>query len=262
MTMHINEEYIPILGKKLWTKKVNIQPNLDKPTLVFLHDALGSISQWKEFPINLAKHLNLNVFYYDRIGHGLSEKKDKKLNKHFFEKEAVILHILLSKVKINNYIFYGHSDGGTIALLYTSDPALPKPKAIILEAAHVLNEEITIKGIIKTEKQADKLIPKLEKYHSNKSKTLFRNWFELWTSNEMENWNIESQIYPIDIPTLIIQGKQDNYGSLKQVEKITKSISAKNKTVLIDNCGHTPHSEQQETVLNSVKSFVKSINFL
>ena len=262
MTMHINEEYIPILGKKLWTKRVNIQPDLDKPTLVFLHDALGSIAQWKDFPINLAKHLNLNAFLYDRAGHGLSDQKHDKLNKHFFEKEAVILHILLSKVKISNFILFGHSDGATISLLYASDPGLVKPKSIIMEAAHVLNEEITIKGIKKTEKQAHILIPKLEKYHSNKSKSLFRNWFELWTGNEMKNWNIESQIYPIDIPTLIIQGKQDNYGSLKQVEKIANSISAKNETVLIDNCGHTPHSEQQETVLNSVISFLKSINFL
>lgn len=262
MTMNINEEYIPILGKKHWTKKVNIQPDLDKPTLVFLHDALGSISQWKEFPIKLAKKLKLNAFLYDRLGHGLSDNKEGKINKHFFEKEAVILHILLSKLKIKNFILIGHSDGGTIALLYASGNGLKKPKAIILEAAHILNEEITIAEIKKTALHSKSILTKLQKYHKNKSETLFQNWFKLWTSEDMKNWNIESQIFPIDIPALIIQGKQDNYGSLKQVEKIANSISAKNEIVLIENCGHSPHFEQQETVLNSVKSFLKSINFL
>jgi len=256
--MQIREEYIELEGKKIWTRMFIHPDSTQIPTLVFLHDALGSVDQWKDFPEQVAEQSGLNVLVYDRLGHGLSDENGFEKGHSFFDKEALIyLPALLKKFDIYDPILYGHSDGGTIALIYASKV---KTRALVLEAAHIMVEDLTRRGVLETVESREKIVAKLQKYHGRKSKDLFDNWATLWSGDLMKDWNIEHLLSRIDVPSLIIQGRDDNYGSLEQVEKIAEKITGLNYKLLLDNCGHNPHGEKPEEVIKEINTFFKNIS--
>lgn len=253
--MQIDEYFIEIEGRKIWTRQILRNKEESSPTIVFLHDALGSVAQWKNFPDRLGEIVGCNVVLYDRFGHGLSAAEPVPPDEFFLDREAlVILPEVLHLLNVKNPVLYGHSDGGTIALIYAS---CINSTALILEAAHVLVEDITREGVLKTSMQKDELIPKLEKYHGDKAQNLFKFWSDLWSGDLMQSWNIEHVLKRIDIPTAIIQGVEDNYGSLAQVDKIAKGVTGPVFTYLMESCGHFPHKENPEKVLEYVNEFVE-----
>lgn len=256
--MRIDEKFIEIKGRKLWTKQF-IQDLSDQvDTIVFLHDALGSVAQWKDFPERIAEITGLNVMLYDRFGHGLSDAEPKPPDQSFLDREAlVILPEVLHQLKIFDPILYGHSDGGTIALIYA---AHIRTKALILEAAHVLVEELTQQGVRETAKNKDYLVPKLEKYHGKKARDLFSYWSGIWSGDLMKDWNIEHILERIDVPTLIMQGEQDNYGSPEQVRKIADGITGSIEILMIEDCGHSPYKDKTEVIVPRIADFISGIN--
>ena len=150
----------------------------------------------------------------------------------------------------------GHSDGGSIVLLYA---AAFEPLAIICEAAHVLVEEKTLKGIEKAVEQKDVLIKKLKKYHGEKTELLFDAWAKTWLHQEFQDWNIEDDLKNINCPALILQGENDDYATKTHLEKIEKGIGANAQSFLIKDCGHIPHLEAKETTLEKMTNFINSI---
>jgi pimeloyl-ACP methyl ester carboxylesterase len=255
--MHVIEKFISINEKNIWTKKVDLETNLDNPTIVFLHDALGSIAQWKNFPLLLAQETNLNILMYDRVGHGLSDKREKMIDINFFEEEAFdYLPEVLKVFGIKNPILFGHSDGGTIALLYASKYPT---RALILEAAHVFYENITRLGVVKTGEIAHDIIQGLQKYHGDKAEKLFNNWYNLWSGNKIKDWSIEHDLKNIKAPTMIIQGDNDNYGSKMQITKIVENINTITETFLLNDCGHIPHIRKGQEVLERICKFLHII---
>ena len=233
----------------------------NKPTIIFLHDSLGCISLWRDFPNRLGELSECNVLVYDRQGYGRScGFSNSKRDVSYLEQEADILNDLLDYWKIDNAILYGHSDGGTIALLMAAKyPS--KIGGIITEGAHVFVEEITISGIneaVKLYNQSN-LKTKLEKYHGQKTEEMFWAWADTWLSEEFKNWNVESFLSSIYCDSLIIQGENDEYGSLMQVEKIYNQTSGKSEKLIVTDSGHTPHKDKQERVLAVGSEFIKQI---
>ncbi|REG74757.1 alpha/beta fold hydrolase [Algoriphagus antarcticus] len=241
---------------ELEIKRINNFP--DRPTIVFLHDSLGCIELWRDFPQKLAEATQCNIFIYDRLGYGKSAPMpthQRPMN--YMELDADILHNLLKKSEIDNAILFGHSDGGTIALL-TASKYPDSVEAVIVEAAHIFLEDVTIKGIYEAfENYKNTNLPeRLAKFHGNKVERLFKAWTETWTRSDYRNWNVEHLLPNITCPILFIQGETDEYGTLAQVEKTISQVSGRAEKYIIPNVGHTPHKEACELVLDRVTKFI------
>ena len=237
----------------------SIQDNYtDRPTIVFLHDSFGCIELWRDFPEKLGKAAQCNILVYDRQGYGMSDPFSTKRTRDYMEIEADTLIKLLNKCKINNAILFGHSDGGTIALLAAAKYP-EKISGVITEGAHVFVEEITLDGIRQNIENYNKtnLKEKLEKYHGKKAEALFSAWAGIWLNEEYHDWNIEHLLPNIQCPTLIIQGKDDEFGSAKQVDAIVTQVTGDSTKFMISNIGHTPHKETTEVTLKKTAEFIK-----
>jgi pimeloyl-ACP methyl ester carboxylesterase len=252
MQMNIN-------GKDLYVAFENTYKNA--PTIVFLHDSLGCAALWRDLPQKLAEATHCNLMVYDRFGYGLSEPMSSYQRPvNYLELEADVLNELLNTLDIDHAILFGHSDGGSIALIAASKYP-ERIEAVICEAAHIFVEEVTLKGIykaIEAYKNSD-LADRLRKYHGNKTDTIFKAWTEIWTESDYRDWNIEHFLPGIYCPLLFIQGEADEYGTLKQVEKTISGVSGKAEKYIIPNVGHTPHKEAARLTFNAVKQFMKYI---
>lgn len=230
------------------------------PVLLFLHEALGSIGQWKSFPELLCNQLKLSGIVYERQGHGMSGELSEPRNENYLHDYALNeLPEFLAAINENRPLWLiGHSDGGTIALLFAS--VYPeRVQGIITMAAHVINEPETIVGIYPAVAayEAGKL-KGLEKYHGAKTETLFFAWANIWRSDIFKKWNITKEISGCTSPGLFIQGADDQYGTNKQLELIETHYSGENTSMPIENCGHHPHLEQTEIVISEIVKFISS----
>lgn len=228
--------------------------------LVFLHEGLGSIAQWKDFPAILCQCLGLPGLVYERRGHGGSDSLagPRPLDYHYHEAQ-VILPQVLAACAVDDCILIGHSDGGTIALLYAA--AFPeRPRALITEAAHVFVEELTLTGIRATREafRVTDLAVRLARYHGTKTPATFAGWAETWLAPEFRNWNIEHELPRIRCPALILQGEADEYGTPEQVHAIARGVSGSVRTLLIPDCGHVPHFQARDTVSKAMTEFIEA----
>ncbi|MEZ0483338.1 alpha/beta fold hydrolase [Fibrella aquatica] len=233
----------------------------DQPTLIFLHDSLGCIALWRDFPTKLGQATNCNVLVYDRQGYGKSSPfADHERRLDYLEKEADVLNELIKQCGIKQAILFGHSDGGSIALL----AAAKYPSCIvgvITEGAHIFVEGSTLAGI-QTAVEAYRttnLNERLQKYHGDKTDAVFRAWADTWLSDNFKLWNIEHFLPRIKCPVLVIQGEQDEYGSLEQVQGIVRQVSGQASQLIIPGSGHTPHKEAQDVVLAHATSFINHL---
>jgi pimeloyl-ACP methyl ester carboxylesterase len=260
-SLQIKEFKLEMGGYRLQAKSLRLPGNSDQknPTLVFLHDSLGCIQLWRDFPEKLALATQYNAFLYDRQGYGQSEPFGIEQRKTtYLEEEARILAEVLQKADIEQAILFGHSDGGSIALVAAAEyPELIK--GIITEGAHVFVEGITLTGIREAvEAYKNTSLPqKLAKYHGDKTEAVFRAWTDTWLSPDFRNWNIENYLQKIKCPALIIQGKKDEYGSEAQVESIVQHSGGKAEKWMIPGIGHSPHKEAPKDVLRRSADFIR-----
>lgn len=225
--------------------------------LLFLHEALGSIGQWRDFPQLLCDAMGMRGFAYERQGHGLSDglmgkRESDYLHRYAWEELPEVMQALVPAGK--KVILVGHSDGGTIALLYAA--RFPKLVAgIVTMAAHVLAEPETLAGIHPAI-EAYRLgkLAGLQKYHGAQTEALFFAWADTWLSPDFKDWNITDEIRGIACPALIIQGREDQYGTPLQVELIVKQLE-RAKGVILDQCKHHPHLEKTKAVVELVNAF-------
>ncbi|UKB78433.1 alpha/beta fold hydrolase [Chryseobacterium sp. MEBOG07] len=249
---------IDVKGKKLYIEHHNSFE--DRPTIVFLHDSLGSVQLWRDLPVKLSETAQCNILAYDRLGYGKSYPMfthERPVN--YMELEADLLNNLLIEMDIDNAILFGHSDGGTIALI-TAAKYPEKVKAVICEAGHIFVEDVTLKGVYDAWEayKTTNLAERLQKYHGDKVEMLFRAWTETWTRDDYRTWNIEYLLKDITAPLLFIQGEADEYGTLDQVEKTISQVSGSTEKYIIPGIGHTPHKEVPEMVLKKTTEFVKN----
>lgn len=231
----------------------------DKPVLLFLHEAIGSIAQWKDFPEKVSTALNLSAIILEFPGYGFSSEYNKKRDDKYLHNFALKhLPSFIEAIDLEQeVIMIGHSDGGTNALLYSSKHP-EKIKGIVTMAAHVLNEKETKAGIQPAiDAYASGKMKGLEMFHGKKTESLFYSWAHTWLSEDFSNWNISDDIKNNNIPALVIQGEDDQYGTNEQVEIICDLLE-KAEPFFIKDCGHAPHLEKDEKVIEKIKSW--SIN--
>ncbi len=246
----MTDTYISINNHQIFTRFYSEKYDKNQPTILFLHEALGSVAQWRDFPKHVAETTGFNAFAFDRLGHGLSDPMIIKRDVHYLHHEAwEMTPSVLAHFGIENPILFGHSDGGSIALLYAS--RFPT-KALITEAAHVFVENITLVGIEQALSRKDFLIDRLARFHGEKTVDLFTAWSETWLSKPFQHWTIEAFLHDITCPALIIQGENDEYGTAEQVERIVRGIGKKAKALMVPNCGHTPHKDAEKLILNEI----------
>jgi pimeloyl-ACP methyl ester carboxylesterase len=232
----------------------------EAPVLVFLHEGLGSVAMWRDFPEALATHLGMRGLVYSRPGYGASSPKgrDEEWGLDFLHQQAqeVFPEVLLALNIHQQVDILGHSDGGSIALLI----AALKPnlvKNLILMSPHIYVEEITAENIYKAKvayEQGD-LKPKLSKFHEDVD-SAFYAWNDIWLKPEFMQWNIEKELALIHCPILAMQGQEDPYGSMSQIKDIAKYVS-QIKLVEIPSCGHSPHRDSPIIARDTIFNFIK-----
>lgn len=229
------------------------------PTLVFLHEALGSIGQWKAFPEDLAAACGLPGLVYERQGHGGSTSLTLPRDNGYLRQEAaVVLPAALAAAGIERPILAGHSDGATIALMFAAAfPVLPT--AVIALAPHVMVEAITLAGIRTADREpaASEIRRRLARYHGGNTDALWRGWAETWLRPGFDGCEMRADLEKITAPTLVIQGADDAYGSPAQVEEIARRVRGPVETHLLSACGHAPHLEQAGEVLSLTAAFLR-----
>ncbi len=231
----------------------------DRPTLVFLHEGLGCIEIWRNFPETLCESVGCTGLVYDRKGYGDSEMFEGPWPVDYLEIESSrYLPALLKECDIDNVVLIGHSDGGTIALI-TAASHSNLVRGIITEAAHIFVEQITIEGIRSKVKafETTSLKEKFVRYHKEHTETIFYRWANRWLSPEFSNWNIEKDLSKITCPVLVLQGEDDAYGTPAQVKGIAGQVSGPVCVKLIPDCGHTPHFQAKDTVLSEMTRFIR-----
>ncbi len=229
-------------------------------TIVFLHEGLGCTTMFGTYPDQLCERTGLPGFIYDRAGYGQSEGDLSQRQIDYLELAADDLHQVLKQFDLLNkkIILYGHSDGGSIALIYAAK--YPEHIAgIITEAAHVFVEDITLKGIeLAVSAFEQGKLNGLRKYHGNQFTTMFWAWANTWLNPEFKTWQIIDLLKKVTQPQLIIQGKQDQYGTLKQVDYIENETTGQSQ-VMIPDCGHAPFKVLPDAILKTSATFIKQI---
>jgi len=256
--------YININSASIYYEFINFHLlHNNKPVLVFLHEGLGSCAQWKDFPYILSKELNMPVFMYDRYGYGKSEKISEPRKLSYLEEEALDwLPKIFTCLNLNKYkkVMIGHSDGGSIALIYPS--VFPdNVVGIITEAAHVYNEEKAYGSLLSIVDNFNhgNLKQKLKKYHGNNTETMFNSWAEMWLSDNFRQWNIEHYLANIKCPVLAIQGQDDEFATFKQLDSIKNGINNLCELLFIENCKHIPHQQAQNIVKKEMINFISGL---
>ncbi|HEY0825214.1 MAG TPA: alpha/beta hydrolase [Ramlibacter sp.] len=227
------------------------------PVLVFLHEGLGSVAMWRDFPQRLCDAAGLRGLVYSRPGYGRSSPRaeGEQWGPDFMHRQArEVLPALLRALDVEQPWLFGHSDGGSIALLYAA--AFPQAlRGAVVLAPHILVEELSVTSIRQARETylGTDLRQRLGRYHDDPD-SAFWGWNDAWLSPAFRGWSIEDEIGAIRCPLLAIQGVDDEYGTLEQVRGIQRRLPQA-ELLEIPNCGHSPHKDHPEVVIGAVTSF-------
>lgn len=231
-----------------------------RPTLVFLHEGLGSIAMWRDFPERVAQATCCNALVYSRYGYGNSDPLGEPRGVRYMHDEALIaLPGVLDLLSIERPILIGHSDGGSIALIHCGAHSRPLT-AVVTLAAHVFVEDISLASIAaaKTAYETTDLRNRLARFHADVD-SAFLGWNRIWLAPEFRNWSIEEFLPRIDCPVLAIQGEDDEYGTMEQMRRIGVEVAGA-ELLPLENCRHSPHRDQPEAVIQAISRFVRRID--
>ena len=249
--------FLNIDAVKLETRCWGAPPN-EANTIVLLHEGLGCVDLWRDFPEQLAERMSMGVFAYSRQGYGKSDPCQLPRSIDYMTNEAVdVLPKVLDAIGFRQGSLLGHSDGASIAAIHAGKVKDARVKQIVLMAPHFFTEPMglaSIRAASEAYNDGD-LKSKLARYHENVDYA-FLGWNGAWLDPEFEHWNIEDVLPGIDIPILAIQGEGDQYGTAAQIDVIGEKASGPVKRNILSDCGHSPHIDQIEMVLGLVGAFV------
>jgi pimeloyl-ACP methyl ester carboxylesterase len=233
----------------------------DAPTLVFLHDGIGCAATWRDFPDALARETGCGALVYSRAGYGGSDPVPLPRPLAYMHEEGFSgLPDLLDATGVREAFLVGHSDGGSISLLHASTArSRPRVRALLLEAPHVFCEEITVRSIAKAgdDYLHGDLKERLARRHGANVECAFWGWNRAWLDTGFRDWNIEGCLPAVTVPALVVQGTDDPYGTLLQVEAIERQSGGPVRRLVLDRCGHSPHRDRRESTLEAMASFVR-----
>ena len=227
--------------------------------LIFLHEGLGSVSHWKNFPAQVAAATGCPVTVYSRYGSGNSDLLAEPRTVRYMHDEALhSLPDLLAQLDIENPILIGHSDGASIALIYAG--VHDRVRGLVLLAPHVFVEDLSVANIAeaKTKFETTDLAAKLARHHQDAART-FWGWNNVWLHPDFRRWNIEEYLPRIHCPILAIQGIDDQYGTMAQVEAIARQSGSPVEVLPLAHCRHSPQRDQPAATLEAIAEFVNRV---
>ena len=246
-------------GSRLEYERVGVGP-ADGPTVVMLHEGLGSVAMWRDFPMQVARATGLRVLVYSRRGYGKSDPvADLPLPFDYMHREAQeVLADLLRRLDVRRPVLLGHSDGASIALIYAGSGLEPAADSVIVMAPHVMIEPCTITSIAKARvlwEETD-LRGRLARYHDDPDGAFYA-WNLSWMMPEFRDWNIEEYLPNIRTPITVVQGLDDEYGSLLQPQAVERRAGGPVRTAMLPGCGHSPHRDRPEETLAAIVRHIR-----
>ena len=249
---------VTLLGQTLEYRRI-AGPDPAAPTLVFLHEGLGSMGLWRDFPDRFAAAFGCPALIYSRRGYGNSDPLTPPYRRpdDYLHIEALeVLPALLDHFAIHEPILFGHSDGATIALIHAGAAKRPV-RAAIVEAPHVFVEPLTLTGIrAAVESWNGGALPRKLARHHRHAEGAFLGWSETWLDPAYHAFDCQPLLPGIACPLLVIQGEDDHYGSRDQVTRVVEQVSGPAEGLFVPKCGHTPHAEQPQIVLGAALTFL------
>ncbi len=232
-----------------------------RPPLVFLHEGLGSARLWRDFPDKVSRRLGARALVYSRYGYGQSDGLLGKRTPRFMHEEALdVLPRLLDQLGVEAPLLIGHSDGASIALIHAAAAGRPV-RGLALMAPHVFVEPVCVESIASIRDayfaKAD-LKQRLSKYHAHVDDA-FLGWADTWLLPEFIGWSIEDLLGAISQPMLLVQGRDDEYGTLAQLDRIEARVRGPTLRLVLDRCGHSPHRDQEAAVIDAIVDFARSV---
>ena len=236
-------------------------PPAAAPTVVLLHEGLGSVAMWRDFPQAVQQATGLGVLVYSRWGYGKSEPipHGPRPPDYMNAEAREDLHGVLTALGVTRPILLGHSDGGSIALIYAGSGLSPAPLGVVTMAAHVFVETVSTISIAKARVayEENDLRAKLAKFHDDVDGT-FYSWNCTWLLPAfIRGFNIEADVTRISCPIVAIQGEEDEYGTVKQLDSIRENSGGRAEIVLLAKCRHSPHRDRREDTLASIRRSVE-----
>lgn len=250
--------YLTAAGRRIEYDWIDGRPGA--PVLVFLHEGLGSLRQWRDFPRRVAQATGCPACVYSRYGYGQSDVlAEPRRSVRFMHEEALdALPELLGGLAIDAPVLVGHSDGASIALIYAG--AGHPVRGLVAMAPHLFVEDICLRSIEAAKRQFETtdLAERLGKYHRDPRRTFFL-WNDVWLDPDFRAWNIEEYARRVSCPVLAIQGKDDEYGTMAQLDRLARDVGGDFERVELDACGHSPFRDQPEATLAAVVPFVQRL---
>lgn len=231
------------------------------PTIVMLHEGLGCVGLWRSFPDDLAAATGAGVFVYSRAGYGKSSPAKLPRGVDFMHEEALdVLPRLLATIGFQRGILFGHSDGASIATIYAGTIQDHRVRGLVLMAPHFFTEDMGLAEIRRTRDEFAKgaLREKLKRWHDNVDGA-FRSWNEPWLNPDFTNWDITEALGYIRVPILIVQGADDEYGTLRQVEAAKEECYCPVETLVLPGVGHSPQRDAPRETLTATASFINRL---
>lgn len=253
----IRDAYVDGTGGRVYVRRWTPPEAHDASPLVLLHDSLGCVALWRDFPARLAAALSRPVFAYDRLGFGRSGARRDLPSPHFVQEEAdVFFPVLRQALGIGRYALFGHSVGGAMALaIAASDPA--GCEAVVSESAQAFVEGRTVAGIQAARASFERPgeIDRLARWHGDHARWVLRAWTEVWLSPAFASWSLEATLPLVRCPVLALHGSRDEYGSVAFPEMICRLSEGPCEMAVLEGCGHVPHREREAEVLDRVSRF-------
>jgi len=247
--------FVTIRGRRLEVGRI-AAPRSGGPTLVFLHEGLGSLSMWRDFPQQAVAATGCAAVVYSRYGHGQSEVLRGPRAADYMHVEALeVLPELLERLGVADPVLVGHSDGASIALVHAAGRI--EVRGLVLMAPHVFVEDLSVESIAaaKLAFETTDLPQRLVRHHADADKT-FRGWNDIWLHPDFRAWNIEEYMPRVHCPILAIQGFDDEYGTMAQLEAIGVQAGGAVELLRLTDCRHSPHRDQPQVVIEAMTRFI------
>ncbi|MBK8250861.1 MAG: alpha/beta hydrolase [Gemmatimonadetes bacterium] len=233
-----------------------------RPTVVLLHEALGCVRRWKEWPVQLAEATGCGVVAYSRPGHGGSSRTPGTRPHDYLQREAlVLLPELLDVMEVGPRVLVGHSDGASIATIYAGTVPDAQMRGVVQLAPHFMVEEEALGGIraIRESWATTNLRRRLRKYHGTSTDDLFRQWTETWLDPAFASWDITDCLPRVTVPMLLLQGDADEYGTSAHFDLARRLCRSPLETVMLPGVGHSPHLEAAVETTTAVATFIEGL---
>lgn len=246
-----------IAGQQLETRHIVLSRS--GGTIVLLHEALGSVSHWRDFPARLAERCEMNVLLYSRLGHGQSEGPPVSRSRRYFEQQSLeVLPALLAEFAIEQPVLLGHSEGAAIALIYAANHP-EKTRALVLESPILRTEPASATGMAMAERawRETDFRERLARHHRDPD-AVFAAWLSIRESDSLLSLPLEAHLPPIHCPLLVLQGERDEYATSLQTDAL-RPLAPHMRLIRFSDIGHTPHREQPEGVLDEIKAFLDQL---